>query len=70
MLKRREYLAREKSKKNRPHVELVKALGGVFSIEVKRGKNSGLWHPHVHFVILCDIQIRCNCYYIDKERNY
>uniref|UniRef100_UPI003B022B5E hypothetical protein n=1 Tax=Actinobacillus pleuropneumoniae TaxID=715 RepID=UPI003B022B5E len=27
---------------------------GVYSIEIKRGKNSGLWHPHVHFVILCD----------------
>lgn len=54
MRKRREYLARVNSNRNRPYVELVKALGGVFSIEVKRGKNSGLWHPHVHFVILCD----------------
>lgn len=54
MQKRREYLARENSKRNRRHVELVKALGGVYSIEIKRGKNSGLWHPHVHFVILCD----------------
>lgn len=54
MQKRRDYLARVNSKRNRPHVELVKALGGVYSIEIKRGKNSGLWHPHVHFVILCD----------------
>lgn len=54
MRKRREFLARVNSKRNRPHVELVKALGGVFSIEIKRGKNSGLWHPHAHFVILCD----------------
>lgn len=54
MQKRRDYLARENSNRNRLHVELVKALGGVYSIEVKRGKNSNLWHPHVHFVILCD----------------
>ena len=35
------------------YVEMVKALGGVYSIEVKRGANSGLWHPHVHMVWLC-----------------
>lgn len=38
--------------KNR-HVEFAKALGGVHSIEAKRGKNSGLWHPHVHMIWLC-----------------
>jgi hypothetical protein len=38
--------------KNR-HVEFAKALGGVHSIEVKRGKNSGLWHPHSHMIWLC-----------------
>jgi hypothetical protein len=38
--------------KNR-HIEFAKALGGVHSIEAKRGKNSGLWHPHVHMVWLC-----------------
>ena len=24
------------------------------SFEVKRGKGSGLWHPHVHMVWLCE----------------
>ncbi len=38
--------------KNR-HVEFAKAVGGVHSIEVKRGKGSGLWHPHVHMIWLC-----------------
>jgi hypothetical protein len=38
--------------KNR-HVEFAKALGGVHSIEAKRGKNSGLWHPHAHMIWLC-----------------
>lgn len=38
--------------KNR-HVEFSKALGGVHSIEAKRGANSGLWHPHAHMVWLC-----------------
>ncbi len=36
-----------------PPVEFAKALGGVYSIEFKRGKNSGEWHPHVHMVWLC-----------------
>lgn len=36
-----------------PHVEACKALGGVWSYEFKRGKGSGLWHPHVHAVWLC-----------------
>ena len=26
--------------------------GGVRSIEVKRGKNSGLWHPHMHCIFV------------------
>lgn len=30
------------------------AVGGVGSCEVKRGKNSGLWHPHWHAIWLCD----------------
>jgi hypothetical protein len=38
---------------NRPHVEFARAVGGLHSIEVKRGKNSGLWHPHVHMIWLC-----------------
>lgn len=67
MKKRRNYLADEKSRRNRPHVELVKALGGVYSIEIKRGKNSGLWHPHVHFVILCDNQNFIDASKLSKE---
>lgn len=34
----------------REPVEMNKALAGVYSVEVKRGKNSGLWHPHLHMV--------------------
>lgn len=36
-----------------PHVEIAKALAGVASYEFKRGKGSGLWHPHCHAVWLC-----------------
>ncbi|BCL77454.1 hypothetical protein JHS3_31900 (plasmid) [Jeongeupia sp. HS-3] len=36
-----------------PHVEMAKAIGCAGSYEFKRGKNSGLWHPHVHMVWLC-----------------
>lgn len=32
--------------------ELSKAVGGVVSVEIKRGKNSGLWHAHIHELIL------------------
>lgn len=50
MQARRDYL---KSPQNRRHVEFAKALGGVHSIEAKRGAGSGLWHPHAHMVWLC-----------------
>ena len=32
--------------------EFRKFLGYVGSYEVKRGRNSGLWHPHCHMVVL------------------
>ena len=41
-------------KKGYKYYEACKALGGVYSVEVKRGKNSGLWHPHLHAVWLCE----------------
>lgn len=34
--------------------ESQKASGAVWSYEVKRGKNSKLWHPHAHAVWLCE----------------
>lgn len=34
--------------------EASKASGAVWSYEVKRGRNSGTWHPHVHAVWLCE----------------
>lgn len=43
-----------KNPSKRRHFEICKALGGVHSVEAKRGKNSGLWHPHVHMVWLCE----------------
>ena len=36
-----------------PFVQFALADGGLYSIEFKRGKNSGLWHPHVHMLWLC-----------------
>lgn len=35
-------------------LEIQKAHGGVGSIEIKRGKNSGKWHPHYHAIWLCE----------------
>ena len=46
---RRDHL---KASKNR-HVEFAKALGGVHSIEVKRGSVGKKWHPHSHMIWLC-----------------
>lgn len=34
--------------------EACKASGAVWSYEFKRGKNSGLWHPHTHAIWLCE----------------
>lgn len=34
--------------------EFAKIAGGVASIEIKRGAGSGLWHPHIHAVVLVD----------------
>jgi hypothetical protein len=45
---------RRNALKGQRHVEYAKAIGGVMSIEIKRGKNSGLWHPHVHMIWLCN----------------
>lgn len=33
--------------------EFARVAGAVGSYEVKRGKGSGLWHPHIHLVALC-----------------
>lgn len=52
-LKRYQQQRRDALKGQKP-VEYAKALGGVMSIEVKRGRNSGLWHPHVHMIWLCE----------------
>jgi len=32
----------------RPWSEFARAAGGVSRIEIKRGKGSGQWHPHIH----------------------
>jgi len=30
--------------------------GAVWSYEFKRGKNSGLWHPHLHMIALAEVE--------------
>jgi hypothetical protein len=52
--KRRKALSARSGKSRHIPVEANKALGGVGSYEVKRGSNSGLWHPHAHFIWLCE----------------
>lgn len=36
--------------------ESAAAAGGVYSIEVKRGRGSKKWHPHLHAVWMCGVQ--------------
>lgn len=45
---------RRNALKGQKSIEFVKAVGGVHSIEIKRGKNSQLWHPHAHMIWLCE----------------
>lgn len=35
-------------------------IGGIRFLEIKRGKNSRLWHPHFHFIVVKD----------EKERDF
>lgn len=52
--RRRYFLA---GNRGAPWTEFAKVSGAVGSYEVKRGKNSGLWHPHLHLVVLCAASI-------------
>lgn len=42
-----------KSIRGAPWTEFAKVQGAVGSYEFKRGKGSGLWHPHLHLIGLC-----------------
>lgn len=46
-----------KGKRGASWTEFAKVKGAVGSYEVKRGKGSGLWHPHIHMVVLCETPI-------------
>jgi plasmid rolling circle replication initiator protein Rep len=35
-------------------------IGGMYSLEIKRGKNSNLWHPHANILILADKELSEN----------
>lgn len=48
--------------------ECVKASGGVYSYEFKRGDGSGQWHPHVHAVWLSEEPIDGNALSDDWKR--
>jgi hypothetical protein len=49
-------LRKEAGRDRRGLLEMNKALGGVSSYEVKKGKNSEEWHPHYHATWLCKEQ--------------
>ena len=43
---------KQRHRKNTPS-ETQKFEAAVWSYEIKRGENSGLWHPHVHAIWMC-----------------
>lgn len=49
-------LRKEAARDRRQQLEMNKALGGVSSYEIKKGKNSEEWHPHYHATWLCKEQ--------------
>jgi len=54
---RKLYANRRRSQSSKSRHKLnqsCKALGGVGSFEIKRGSGSGAWHPHSHFIWLCE----------------
>ncbi len=53
--------SRDYRKKGRGASAFNVVHGGVRSFEVKRGKGSGVWHPHVHALLLVDGEL-------DRER--
>lgn len=44
-------------KKGYSYTEMSNVEGGVYSIEVKRGENSGEWHPHIHMACLVSADV-------------
>jgi len=36
----------------RSYSELANVVGGIWSLEIKRGGGSGLWHPHIHTLLV------------------
>ena len=52
---RRRYLS---NPDRHPAVEWSKVEGSIRAIEIKRGKRSGLWHPHMHCFVLLDRYIK------------
>lgn len=49
----RRFAVRRKFGRRRGAGPFRSVVGGVRSIEVKRGASSGLWHPHIHCVWVC-----------------
>jgi len=47
---------REARKGRRSPIQMSKAVAGVSAFEIKRGKNSGLWHVHIHAIWMCSSQ--------------
>jgi hypothetical protein len=52
--RRNDYL--RNPRRNR-YTELAAVAGGTIAGETKRGQNSGLWHEHIHGMLLCEREL-------------
>lgn len=51
--RRRESFVKDKNKSNYVQDSMFSgSIGGVYSIEIKKGKNKQMWHPHGHLLLI------------------
>ena len=60
-------LNKQRHGKGSGHSTWTNAKGGVASYEVKRGEGSGLWHPHLHAIVLCHPDHPVDAYRLSAE---
>ena len=60
-------LNKQRHGKGSGHSTWTNAKGGVASFEVKRGERSGLWHPHLHAIVLCHPDRPMDAYRLSAE---
>ena len=50
-----------------PPIEFSKALGGIITVEVKKGRDGTKWHPHLHILLVHKRGIKIDDWALSKE---